>query len=537
MKPRLFWTMLLAFVLVIGLSVCGMLGFFALSIAGFWPPGSVRQLPVNIRAPSDSMQRFWARLLAEQYVANGNSWTNVERRLNEPLFAGIASTPGSDYALAGADGRVVASNDRDWPVGLPLDPDLLARGAPVEVHGDRVGTFVFLSSTTSGPLPPVPPAPYRPVDFVWPILRGFVIAGLALIGVMLLLAIVFAQRISRPLRRLTAAAQALADGQRDVHVRGAPMRELDDLARAFNAMASALAQADEQRRQMTADIAHELRTPLTIIKGRLEGLQDGVYSATPDQIERLLNETALLERLIEDLRVLALAEAGQLPLYPEPLDPLDLLEDAASAFAGQAAAQGVTLRVEAPHDLPAIKADPLRMAQVLANLLTNALRYTPTSGSVTLRAELAPPLERKHLASRVRRTARELALEAGRGPAHPQPAGGDRRPLDGRSSDNGEPLPEGSRLIISVSDTGQGIAAEDLPHIFERFWRADRSRARGSGGAGLGLAIIRQIVMAHDGSIWAESAPGQGTTISLALPIPAEDDQAAGDLPGQDDGD
>ena len=108
----------------------------------------------------------------------------------------------------------------------------------------------------------------------------------------------------------------------------------------------------------------------------------GVYNATPDQIERLLNETALLERLIEDLRVLALAEAGQLPLYPEPLDPLDLLKDAASAFADQAAAQGVTLRVEAPHDLPAINADPLRMAQVLANLLTNALRYTPANGSV-----------------------------------------------------------------------------------------------------------------------------------------------------------
>jgi two-component system OmpR family sensor kinase/two-component system sensor histidine kinase BaeS len=251
-------------------------------------------------------------------------------------------------------------------------------------------------------------------------------------------------------------------------------------------MARSLTQADKQRKQMTADIAHELRTPLTIIKGRLEGMQDGVYSATPDQVEHLLNETALLERLIEDLRLLALAEAGQLPLYREPLDPRDLLEGARATFAGQAASHAVTLRVEAPDDLPQIDADPQRLAQVLANLVSNALRYTPEGGAITLSASQAT---------------------------------NDQRPKTTDQPPESIVLGPSSAVVFRVSDTGQGIAADDLPHVFDRFYRADRSRTRGSGGAGLGLAIARQIVAAHGGAIWATSEPGQGTTISIALPV------------------
>ncbi|HJZ49672.1 MAG TPA: ATP-binding protein, partial [Roseiflexaceae bacterium] len=297
-----------------------------------------------------------------------------------------------------------------------------------------------------------------------------------------------AQRLSRPLRDVTRAAQQLAGGQLDVQVRRAPIREVDELTQAFNAMARSLAQADKQRRQMTADIAHELRTPLTIIKGRLEGLQDGVYSPTPEEVDRLLGETALLERLIEDLRLLALAEAGQLPLYRESLDPLELLESTRAAFAGQAEAQGVALEVQAAGDLPPIDADPQRMAQVLANLVANALRYTPEGGKITLCA----------------------AQEAQDQKPKTKDEGSALRPLV---------LGPWSFVTLKVSDTGQGISAEDLPHVFDRFYRADRSRARGSGGAGLGLAITRQIVVAHGGSVWAESEPGHGTTISIALPV------------------
>jgi two-component system OmpR family sensor kinase/two-component system sensor histidine kinase BaeS len=305
---------------------------------------------------------------------------------------------------------------------------------------------------------------------------------------LLLLAVFFAQRLSRPLRDITRAAQQLAGGQLDVQVRRAPIRELDTLAQAFNAMARSLEQADKQRRQMTADIAHELRTPLTIIKGRLEGLQDGVYSPTPEEVDRLLGETALLERLIEDLRLLALAEAGQLPLYREPLDARDLLESARLAFAGQAASQGVALHIEAAGALSQIDADPQRMAQVLANLVANALRYTPEGGSITLR-----------VSSEFKVMSSELAVYS----------------ADTQNSK----LKTQNSVVFQVSDTGRGIAPEDLPHVFDRFYRADRSRARGSGGAGLGLAITRQIVVAHGGQIWAESELGHGTTISIALPV------------------
>ncbi len=254
-----------------------------------------------------------------------------------------------------------------------------------------------------------------------------------------------------------------------VRVASHRVREIDDLAQSFNAMADSLVLADQQRRQLTADVAHELRTPLSIIKGRLEGIQDGVYQPTPEQVSTLLGETALLERMIEDLRVLAMADAGQLPLYPEPMNPIDLLYDVADSFEVESNERGVAITVAAPEHLPELYADPQRIAQVMGNLVSNALRHTPAGGALT------------------------LAVEA--------------------------PEDEPVGLRFSVSDTGAGIAPDDLPHIFDRFWRADRARSRSSGGAGLGLAIVRRIVEAHAGTIWATSSIGKGTTITFTLPF------------------
>jgi two-component system OmpR family sensor kinase/two-component system sensor histidine kinase BaeS len=485
MKPRLFWTMLLAFVLVILLGVCGMLGFFGLAVAGIWQPSDWRN--------NSALAHGDVETLSDYYLAHGNSWVGIDQRLDSTQFGGPMIMMG--YALADTHGRVVASNDPNRKLGEQLAPDILARGTAIDADGKFAGTFVLLRPGRD--FKPVPARPGGPPTAFWSVLRSFLLAGIALAGVLLALAAFFAQRISRPLQGISSAAHALAAGQLDVQAPGARVRELDELANSFNDMARALHQADLQRRQMTADIAHELRTPLSIIKGRLEGLQDGVYSATPEEIERLLGETALLERLIDDLRLLALAEAGQLPLYTEPLDPLDALQDAADAFAPQAAAQQVRLAVFPSEPLPPVEGDPQRLAQVFANLVANALRYTQAGGTITLSAKVEDS-----------RSGIEDRGSSSDGPSSI---------LDLRPS-----------ILFEVRDTGQGIAPDDLPHIFDRFYRADRSRTRGSGGAGLGLAIAKQIVLAHGGAIWAESTVGQGTAIRIALPIATTPAELAG---------
>ncbi|MBE9507785.1 MAG: HAMP domain-containing protein, partial [Chloroflexi bacterium] len=264
---------------------------------------------------------------------------------------------------------------------------------------------------------------------------------------------------------LTAATRAVAAGDLSVRV---PVRyhgEVRELAAAFNAMAEDLARADALRRNLTADVAHELRTPLSVIRGKLEGVLDGVYPATPEHLEPVLEETELLTHLVEDLRLLALAEAGQLPLEKRPMDVGDLLRDAQVNFGPQASDRGVTLALKLPSELPTVVADWRRVAQVLGNLLTNALRHTPQGGCVTLSA-----------------TADEGMVE------------------------------------VTVADTGMGIPPEDLPYIFERFWRGEKSRSRAGGETGLGLAIARQLVEMHGGTIDVESTPGKGSKFQFTLP-------------------
>ncbi len=274
--------------------------------------------------------------------------------------------------------------------------------------------------------------------------------------------------IATPLADVMAAADALAEGDLSVRV---PVRGHDSfgqLAASFNRMAEELERADRQRRNLTADVAHELRTPLHIIQGNLEGILDGVYDPDQEHIAATLEETRSLARLVKDLQTLSLAEAGQLPLTREAVDVAELLADACTSFSGQADAAGVDLRVEvdAPDTPLMIDADAGRINQVLSNLLANALRYTSAGGTITLWAE---------------------------------------------------PFEKSVRII--VRDTGQGIPAEDLPFIFDRFWRGDRSRSHVSGaGSGLGLAIARQLVHSHGGQISVESKPGVGTTFTICLP-------------------
>jgi two-component system sensor histidine kinase BaeS len=279
--------------------------------------------------------------------------------------------------------------------------------------------------------------------------------------------------------------------------------EVGQLAAAFNHMSADLARASQLRTQMTADLAHDLRTPLTILRGYTEGLQDGRLQGAPALYAVMHGEVEHLQRLVEELRVLSLADAGELPLNRRAVDPAALLERAGLAHVMQAEQQGVALRVEADDGLPSIAVDTDRMAQVLNNLVSNALRYTPEGGEIVLRAYVDRSLKtadrRPQLEDRSLKTADQGAQAAA--------VGG-----------------QASAVVLEVRDTGSGIAAEDLPNVFDRFYRADAARQRtnsGGGGSGLGLAIAKAIVEVHGGGISVASKQGEGSTFTIALPAEA----------------
>jgi len=300
---------------------------------------------------------------------------------------------------------------------------------------------------------------------------GVWVAGLGLAFAMPALAGRLASRafqdIATPLADVMEAADRVAAGDLSARVSREGPGDFGRLARSFNRMTEELQRTDLQRRNLTADVAHELRTPLQIIQGNLEGILDDVYEPTDEHIRTTLDETRLLARLVEDLQTLSLAEAGELPLMREPVDVSELLADVGTSFSGQAEAAGIELRVEVGNALPTVTGDVARLEQVLGNLLANALRHTPEGGHITVR---------------------------------------------GDSADGG--------IRITVRDTGEGIPAEDLPHVFDRFWRGDRSRSRAGGaGSGLGLAIARHLVHAHGGWIDVESEVSLGTTFTIDLPI------------------
>ncbi|MET8744210.1 HAMP domain-containing sensor histidine kinase [Streptomyces sp. NPDC004728] len=284
-------------------------------------------------------------------------------------------------------------------------------------------------------------------------------------------------RLVRPLHALTGAAQRMRDGEDSAPVRVTDDSEIGRLAAAFNDMADHRARLEAQRKDMVSDVAHELRTPLSNIRGWLEAAQDGLAEPDPAFIASLHTEAVQLQHIIDDLQDLAAADAGALRLHPEPVRIEDVLAQVAAAHQARAETAGVTLTaLPAMADAPssALWADPVRLRQAIGNLVTNAVRHTPSGGRVTVRAY-------------------------------------------GASSATAP----GGEVVVEVADTGNGISAEHLPHVFDRFWRAEKSRSRRTGGSGLGLAIVRKLVEAHGGSVSAASVEGQGSVFTLRLPTDA----------------
>jgi signal transduction histidine kinase len=365
--------------------------------------------------------------------------------------------PGGGIALTNDHGVIIIPG-HGYKHGEQIPQKTLDNAMPVQVDKQVVG---WLIATREG-------FGENPAEalFLNNINRMLVFGAIIALVVSLLLGIFLARTLTRPIREITTATRAVADGDLEQKVPVRSHDELGELATSFNLMSTKLAHSVNIRRQMTADIAHELRTPISVILGHTEAMHDGVLPPSEETFDIIRDEALRLERMVEDLRTLSRADSGELTLTYGLVSAQDLVDQAIKAYRPHARKKDIKLRVEASPDLPEVNIDPDRMAQVLSNLLSNALRYTPQGGDIMIST--------KHTASDIE---------------------------------------------IRVHDSGRGIEPEELPNIFDRFYRTDKSRQRESGGSGLGLAIAKSIVEGHGGRIWAESEPGGGTTIVIALPI------------------
>ena len=398
------------------------------------------------------------------YYSTHDSWDGVEDLLPWRRGPGGQGPFGNNdplVALADAHGRILFSNAGRYRLGEAAsdigqgNPGVL----PVEVDGEVVGYLWFgerrgMDNSRGSP----------EARFLAGVDRAIIWSAGGAAVLALLLAGILAGTISRPVRELTEATQVLATGELGHQVPVRTDDEIGQLATSFNRMSADLAHANQLRRQMTADIAHDLRTPLSVILGYSEALADGKLPGTAETYDAMHRQAQHLSRLIEDLRTLSLADAGQLSLVRRPVEPRSLLEHTALANLPAAEARGIILTVEG-EDTPPILIDPDRLLQVLGNVVGNALRHTPDGGRIELSSVRA-----------------------------------------------------GDRVLLRIRDSGPGIPVDDLPHIFDRFYRGDAARQPADGASGLGLAIARSLVEAHGGQITAENVSG-GAQFTIALPM------------------
>ena len=391
----------------------------------------------------------------EQSTGERDTWIGLQA-----LLEGMARTSNARFIMADLEGNILADSLGDEASWTRINTKQSKPFAAFLIEGIPVLSYAV----------PIVETGLATIEesFISSVNKSLLIAIGAAGVVALLLTLLLSQSITGPIGELTSAAREMGKGDLSQRVDVKTGGELGELADAFNAMADGLELLEQLRRNMVTDVAHELRTPLSNIRGYLEAIRDGVVEPSSETITSLYEEAMLLNRLIEDLQELALAEAGQLKLERQPIHIADILEKAVVLVEPQARKKGVRVECDVPQDLPVVDADAGRMVQVMRNLLNNAITATPPGGEICV-------------------TAREID----------------------------------SIVEVSVRDNGSGIEPEHIPFIFERFYRPDKSRARKTGGAGLGLAIVKQLVEAHGGEIGIQSEVGRGTTVTFTSPVAA----------------
>jgi len=414
-----------------------------------------------IRFLSDQNQTNFVTELSDYHRING-TWEGVETIFaqgNNPQQPGMGPGPHMrrvPFTLTDENGIVILSSER-YKRGQKMSASDLANGVPITKDGNTVGILV----TRRMPFEGQP----REVEFIQRINRTLLYGALISAVISLLLGIFLSRTLTRPIRELTQATHAVSQGDFSQQVPIRSNDELGELAQAFNKMSMELSRSVNMRKQMTADIAHELRTPLSLILGHAEAVHDGVLAPTSENFEIIREEATRLEHLVNDLRTLSLADAGELSVSLQTLEPERLVNEVATLYQHQAQRKNVSLELDIPSLLPDVEVDPGRMTQVLTNILDNALRHTPEGGRILL-------------------SAKEV----------------------------------NDQIELAVQDSGPGLKAEDLNRIFERFYRTDSARQREEGGSGLGLAIAKSIVQAHGGQLSAESGAPSGLRIRIMLP-------------------
>lgn len=390
------------------------------------------------------------------YYSQHQTWEGVEKEFGR---FGHNSNPNNPpplfFSIADKNGTIVIAG-MGHQIGDTCNTDEFKAGTPIEVESKTVGVLLLADTPERSP---------QEYEFLRR-LNGFIfISAAGTIIVALILGIILSRSITRPIRELTKATHAMADGNLNQSVNVRSRDEIGELAQSFNKMSSDLSRSFNLRKQMTADIAHELRTPLSLIIGHAEGVHDGVLEPTHENFEIIREEAERLEKLVNDLRTLSLADAGELSVDYQPVNVNDIMSDVYTHYMTLFNQHRITLNLEPASVILTASLDPSRFTQVLNNILDNALRYTPENGSVMMKT-----------------------------------------------------FQVADKIQISIQDNGEGVSPEVASHLFDRFYRADQARNRDDGGSGLGLAIAKSIIEMHHGKIWAESEIGKGLKMVIELP-------------------